>query len=174
MSENEKELKTLQNRANKSIELTGFLTLVFPALGYLYTARYASAFISFLILCLIIFNATYDYAFEAGFPYLFFALITAVENSRSVSDAKNVVQQKVQKAQKVSQPISNNQTPLAVLDVQILKIGKERGEVTMADLVIETGMPPEKVRQTVKELECHDLMRSSNREHDGAVVYRVI
>lgn len=98
-------------------------------------------------------------------------MASAVENSLSVSKARKLTQQKEQKA---SQSASNNQTFHAALNVQILKLAKQHGEVTLADLVIETEMPPEKVRKVVIELERHDLMRSSNRQHDDAVVYRVI
>ncbi|MBD2039083.1 hypothetical protein [Microcoleus sp. FACHB-672] len=173
MPETEKELKPMQNSANKSILVTAIFTFFFPLLGYLYTGRYATAFITFVVLCLLFFNEDFMYNFgSVAFNlYLFFAMLSAAENSIFVGKARRLTQQK---EQKVSQPASNNQTPLPDLNVQILKLAKKHGEVTLADLVIETGMPPEKVREIVKDLDRHDLMRSSNREHDGAVVYRII
>lgn len=179
MSEIEKDLKSMQNRAKKSILVTAILTLFFPPFGYFYTGRYATAFITFLILGLLIFseNSIYYYNPVDFTFYFFLAMASAVENSLSVGKARRLTQQKEQKEQKeekVSQPVSNNQTSHPDLNVQILKLAKQHGEVTLADLVIETGMPPEKVRKVVIELERHDLMRSSNRQHDGAVVYRVI
>ena len=100
--------------------------------------------------------------------YGFLALGVAVENSISVRKAREIAQQKG------LQSGSDSYARLPDAKVQILKIGKKHGEVTLADLVIETGLPPEKVREVVIELERQDLVRSYNREHDGAVVYRVI
>ena len=60
------------------------------------------------------------------------------------------------------------------LTVTLLRFAQEKGEVTMADCVIKTGKSPEELRGTLLELEHQDLLRSGNRESDGAVVYRIV
>ena len=60
------------------------------------------------------------------------------------------------------------------LTVTLLKLAQEKGEVTMADCVIKTGKSPEELRSTLLELEHQDLLRSGNRESDGAVVYHIV
>ncbi len=156
------ELKNILKRANKDIVVTAFITLFMPWAGYLYTVRYKAALIAFFAMFFIIFVK------KANSLFVFFLLGAAVENSISVLKAREIVEQKV------LQSASDRYAHLPDAKMQILKIGKQRGEVTLADLVIETGLPPEQVREVVRELERQDLVRSYNREHDGAVVYRVI
>ncbi|HEY9737290.1 MAG TPA: hypothetical protein V6D06_13440, partial [Trichocoleus sp.] len=60
------------------------------------------------------------------------------------------------------------------LRIELLKLAKRQGEMTLADFVITTGQSVDEVRSTLVELEKHDLMRSSNRDSDGAVVYRAV
>ncbi|HEY9604538.1 MAG TPA: hypothetical protein V6C85_23235 [Allocoleopsis sp.] len=162
MSESEKELKNILKRANKDIVATAFITLFMPWAGYLYTVRYKAALIAFFVMFFIISVK------KANSLFVFFLLGAAVENSISVRKAREIVEQKV------LQSASDRYAHLPDAKMQILKIGKQRGEVTLADLVIETGLPPEQVREVVMGLERQDLVRSYNREHDGAVVYRVI
>lgn len=168
MSESEKELINIQKRANKKIWITALLTLFIHWAGYLYTVRYKAALIAFFAMFFLI-SAKETMGEDTGDSiYGFLALGVAVENSISVRKARELAQQKG------LQSGSDSYARLPDAKVQILKIGKKHGEVTLADLVIETGLPPEKVREVVIELERQDLMRSYNREHDGAVVYRVI
>jgi uncharacterized membrane protein len=168
MSESEKELINIQKRANKKIWITALLTFLIPFAGYLYTVRYRAAIIAFFAMFFLIFAEDSMGEDTADSLYGFFAIGVAVENSISVRKARELAQQKG------FQSGSDSYARLPDAKVQILKLGKQYGEVTLADLVIETGLPPEKVREVVMELERQDLVRSYNREHDGAVVYRVI
>jgi uncharacterized membrane protein len=168
MPESEKELKSIQKRANKKIWITALLSFFIPFAGYLYTVRYRAAIIAFFSMLLLISAEDTMDEDAANTLYSFFAIGVAVENSISVRKARELAQQKG------FQSSSDSYARLPNANVEILKLGKERGEVTLADIVIETGLPPEKVREVVMELERQDLVRSYNREHDGAVVYRVV
>jgi hypothetical protein len=44
----------------------------------------------------------------------------------------------------------------------------------MADCVLKTGKKPEELKRTLLQLEGQDLLRTGNRESDGAVVYRIV
>jgi uncharacterized membrane protein len=170
MSESEKTLRTIQTRANRKIWITAVLTLLFPFAGYIYTIRYKAAIIAFFAMFFLM-SAEEAMDMEedtASSLYGFFIIALTAENSLSVRKARELAQQKG------LQLGSNHYAPLPDAKVQILKFGKQQGEVTLADLVIETGLPPEKIRDMVMELERQDLVRSYNREHDGAIVYRVI
>jgi hypothetical protein len=48
------------------------------------------------------------------------------------------------------------------------------GEVTLSDLVVETGRTPQEIRTILEELQREDLMRIHNRSRDGAVVYSAV
>lgn len=168
MRENKKNLKDIQKRANKRIWITALITLFIPFFGYLYTVRYRAAIITFFAMFFII--SAEDVMDEdfADTLYSFFAIGVAVENSISIRKAKELAQHKG------LQSGSYSYARLPDIKVQILKFSKGCGEVTLADLVIETGLPPEKVREVLTQLEYEDLVRSYNREQDGAVVYRVV
>jgi DNA-binding IclR family transcriptional regulator len=57
--------------------------------------------------------------------------------------------------------------------VQIIKVGKQQGDMTLTDFVVATELPPAQVKETLMELEHLDLVRSHNRESDGVVAYQV-
>ncbi|NES95888.1 MAG: hypothetical protein F6K32_11755, partial [Desertifilum sp. SIO1I2] len=60
------------------------------------------------------------------------------------------------------------------LNVKLLKLAKARGEISLADCVIETSLPPEKIQGVLNDLQRQDLIRVANRSSDGAVVYRIV
>jgi TM2 domain-containing membrane protein YozV len=60
------------------------------------------------------------------------------------------------------------------LDIQILRLCRDRDGATLSDCVIETASAPEIVKETVSSL-CRDgLLIVDNRIPDGAVIYRAI
>jgi len=71
---------------------------------------------------------------------------------------------------------SQKQSPnnVAAEQTQILRLMRMRGEVTLADIVIETNIPVDKVRSLLVELERNDCIRSRNRDSDGGIVYYVV
>lgn len=168
MSNTEKNLRNIQKRAHKKIWITAILTLLIPFGGYIYTVRYRAAILAFFTMFFLISAEDVMKKDNADTLYGFFLIGAATENSLSVRRAREIAKQKG------LQSGSDSYAPLPSTKVQILKIGKVRGEVTLADLVIETELPPEKVREVLTELEREDLVRSYNREQDGAVVYRVV
>lgn len=168
MSESEKALKNIHKRANKKIWITALVTFFLPFVGYFYTVRYRAAIIAFFAMFFLISAEDAMDEDTANTLYGFLAIGVAVENSISVRKAKELAQQKGLHSG------SDSYARLPDIKVQILKFSKGCGEVTLADLVIETGLSPEKVREVLTQLEHEDLVRSYNREQDGAVVYRIV
>ncbi|MBD2259646.1 hypothetical protein [Pseudanabaena sp. FACHB-2040] len=159
------DLETTETRklAKKNLWVTGLLTFPLPFVGYLYTARYPLASITCAIW--LICSAAVDEDF-AG-PIVGFLMIgSTIENMVAVLRARS---------ERGETGLQLQQYP-QVRDVRIelLKLAKSQGEVTLADCVIATELPADEVRLLLSEFEYQDLMRSSNRESDGAIVYRVV
>ena len=57
------------------------------------------------------------------------------------------------------------------LDVQILKVCRDRNGATLSDCIIETEVSPDEVKSKVKALCSAELLVVGNREPDGAVIY---
>ena len=91
---------------------------------------------------------------------------TSIENVVAVVRAKNIHREMGQKDQQ--------QQGTRKLQVELLKLTQQRGEVTLADCVIATQGEIDDVRTILLELERQDLIRSANRASDGAVVYRIV
>ncbi len=60
------------------------------------------------------------------------------------------------------------------LDVQILKLCRDQEGATLSDCVIATGKSPKDVKSKVQELCLAELLIISNRESDGAVIYKAV
>ncbi|NJK40744.1 MAG: TM2 domain-containing protein [Acaryochloridaceae cyanobacterium SU_2_1] len=60
------------------------------------------------------------------------------------------------------------------LNVQILKTCRDQQGATLSDCVIATGVSPEEVKATVKDLCRADLLSIDNRASDGAVIYKAV
>lgn len=60
------------------------------------------------------------------------------------------------------------------LDVQILKICRDQQGATISDCVIATEKSPDVVKAKVQELYLAELLVVSNREIDGAVIYKAV
>ncbi len=162
-------LEKTQKLAQKSTLLTGTLTFFLPLIGYIYTGRYkalfktASILLGILLLCFMADPSIEDDEdFMTGMMFLYGAG-TALENSRSVSHAKKRLQ-----AQRVK-VLNPDQ-----MKIQILKLAKQQGTITVADCVLETGESVAEIRQLLGELQQEDLMQIDNRESDGAIIYRII
>ncbi|WP_413166926.1 hypothetical protein ACL6C3_09510 [Capilliphycus salinus ALCB114379] len=165
------ELEKTKKLAEKNTRATAFLTFFMPLLGYIYTGRYKAMlmslgmFVGVTGICVagdLELDETEDLTLALQVLY---GVGTAVENSRAVSQAKRRLQE--QKFKTIN-PTAEQQK------IQLLRLAKTQGEVTLADCVLEINSPAAEVRQLLKELQQEDLMIVGNRETDGAVVYRII
>jgi hypothetical protein len=150
-------------RANKSPWIAGILTLVLPFAGYIYTSRKWLALVVFLVWLPLI-TGPNDETISTLLGFLMFGTmienIISIYRARTISAATNSQAQQ----QKVTQD----------LRVTLLKLARQKGQITVADCVISTGKAVDEIRSILSELECEDLLRSDNREHDGALVYKVV
>jgi hypothetical protein len=150
--------------AQKPVWGVGLLTLFLTPAGYLYTGRKKLALI-ILVFWLPLILAPEDN--ETLTTLLGFFIIGAtIENVMAVYKARGTVNESGVNIEQGEEPSG--------LTVALLRLAQEKGEVTMADCVIKTGKSPEELRNTLLELENHDLLRSGNRESDGAVVYKIV
>jgi hypothetical protein len=150
--------------AKKSAWGAGLLTFFLTPVGYLYTGRKKLALLTLVIWLPLILADVDDGPLSALLGFLIIG--APIENVMAIHRARGAVKE---------MGISAEQEEEAGdLTVSLLKLAQEKGEVTMADCVIKTGKSPEELRDTLLELEHHDLLRSGNRESDGAVVYRVV
>ncbi|MEA5498636.1 hypothetical protein VB834_08025 [Limnoraphis robusta Tam1] len=163
------ELDQTQKLAQKNTRATAFLTLFFPLLGYIYTGRYKALLVSLGIfvgvagICIAGDpNLEDEEDFILGLQVLY-GVGTALENSRAVSQAKK-------RLQEPKFPAINPDRQ----KIQLLRLAKAQGEVTLADCVLEINCSAAEVRLLLDELQREDLMIVGNRERDGAVVYRII
>ena len=60
------------------------------------------------------------------------------------------------------------------LDIEILKLCRDRNGATLSDCVIDTSASPKEVKKVIHELCVDELLIIDNRESDGAVIYRPI
>jgi hypothetical protein len=162
-------LEKTKKLAQKGTLLTGILTFFMPLIGYMYTGRYKALFKTFgiffgiLVLCFMAEpSLDEDEDFMTGMMFLYGAG-TALENTRAVIHGKK--------------RLKNQQIPALNPDkvkIQLLKVAKAQGAITVADCVLETGCSAAEVRQYLEELQQEDLIRVDNRESDGAIIYRII
>ena len=149
--------------AKKSAWGAGLLTFFLTPAGYLYTGRKKLALI-FLVLWLPLIMAPDNDTLSALLGFLIIG--ATIENVMAIRKARGTVKESGVNVEQGEEPSG--------LTVALLRLAQEKGEVTMADCVIKTGKSPEELRNTLLELENHDLLRSGNCESDGAVVYRLV
>ena len=149
--------------AKKSAWGAGLLTFFLTPAGYLYTGRKKLALI-ILVLWLPLIMAPDNDTLSALLGFLIIG--ATIENIMAIRKARETVKESGVNVEQGEEPSG--------LTVVLLRLAQEKGEVTMADCVIKTGKSPEELRNTLLELENHDLLRSGNRESDGAVVYRLV
>ncbi len=163
------ELEKTKKLAQKNTRATAFLTFFMPLLGYIYTGRYKAMlmslglFIGVTGVCVagdLELDEKEDLTLALQFIY---GVGTAVENARAVSQAKK-------RLQEPKFPAINPEHQ----KIQLLRLAKAQGEVTLADCVLEINCSAPEVRLLLEELQREDLMIVDNREPDGAVVYRII
>ena len=170
MSNLNRNSQKIQKRADKNLWMTALLTLFIPFGGYIYTIRYTTAVISFLTM-MFFFSAEEVEVIDDDLIsplYGLCAVGVAVENSLSVRRARELI-----KKQGLTLG-SNAPVPLFHAQVQIIKMGKQQGEMTITDFVVATELPPTQVKATLIELERLDFVQSYNRESDGALVYKIV
>ncbi|EAW35163.1 hypothetical protein [Lyngbya sp. PCC 8106] len=160
-----------QKLAEKSTWATGVLTFFLLPIGYIYTGRYRALLKGFgitigvLVLCFIADPSLEDDEdFTDGIGGLY-VIAATVENTRAVHKAKQLKGKPVGKTK-------NN--PAQDVQVQLIKLARKEGEMTIADCVLETGLNPQEVRVILDGLLREDVIRIDNRERDGAVVYRLV
>lgn len=156
----------INKRAGKNLWITSILTFLIPFGGYIYTVRYRAAVIIFFLMMMLLSDEVIDDSSEE--LYSFFIFGAAIENVISVQKARKLGQNK---------PIQPSRIPLKQLpnlQVEVLKVGKAQGEMTLSDFVIATEASPDIMTEILMELERADMVRVYNRESDGVVVYQVI
>lgn len=160
----------IQKRADKNLGITALLTLFVPFGGYIYTLRYTAAVLTFLATMFLFSAEEMEIVDDDVLSPLYglFAVSAAVENSLSVRKARELTRKPG------LTPLSTAPISFPQAQVQIIKVGKQQGEMTVTDFVVATELPPAQVKETLMELEHSDLVRSHNRESDGVVVYQVI
>lgn len=174
MAKLDKEIRIAQNRAQKNAWAAGLLTLFLPfGIGQIYTARYGVAVLALLgfSFCVSLEDVLGEDASETLLAM--FAIGTTVENVRSIRQSRQFLRERGLPIGTQTQELR----PPAIVakpKVRVLKAIKAGREVSLADLVIETGMEIDELRALLLTLEREDLIRSRNREGDGAVVYRVV
>ncbi|MDA0209232.1 MULTISPECIES: hypothetical protein [Desertifilum] len=160
------DLERTQKLAQKGLWTTGLLTFFFPLLGYMYTGRYKALLKGFgiclgaLFVFFLINPSAADDEDSANGIFFLYLVGATIDNTRAVRKAKNSVG---------TQPVLNPD-----LNVKLLKLAKAKGEISLADCVIETSLPPEKIQGVLNDLQRQDLIRVANRSSDGAVVYRIV
>ncbi|MDB9315788.1 hypothetical protein PN462_21925 [Spirulina sp. CS-785/01] len=168
MSDTEQTLQKIQKQAKKKIWITAILTFFVPFGGYLYTLRYTASLLAFIAMMLLISAEDVIGEDPSDTLYGFFIFGVAIENSLAVKKARDKAQEKG------LQLDSTPQASLPNAKVQILKAGKQQSEFTVSDIVVMTELSPERVKPLLLEMEREDLIRSYNRDSDGAIVYKVI
>ncbi|MEL7039134.1 MAG: hypothetical protein AAFO04_26520 [Cyanobacteria bacterium J06592_8] len=163
------ELETTKKLAQKQTKATAYLTLFMPLLGYIYTGRYKAMLMGlgiFLGVTGICVSGDLDFKKKENLTLALQTLYgvgSAIENARAVSQAKKRLKQ--------------SKTPAINSDrqkIQLLRLAKAQGEVTLVDCVLELNSSASEVRQLLHELQTEELMIVENRENDGAVVYRIL
>ncbi|MGF1492921.1 MAG: hypothetical protein ACFBSC_10820 [Microcoleaceae cyanobacterium] len=155
--------------ADKNPSITGIITFFCPPLGYVYTSRYQALITTFGIFCGTIFLCLVSKpSLQRQEDFLqkmmwFYGAGAAIENVRAVK-----------RSQKAIKPKNPPQLQPDYSKIQILKLAKQQGEVTLADCVLEIKQAPSDVRLLLEELQREGLMEIDNRERDGAVIYRII
>lgn len=177
MISEQKELEILEKLADKNSWLTGVLTFFMLPVGYIYTRRFKAMFIGFGItigLTALCFagdpSLENDDDFSSGVSFLYMMGAT-IDNVRAVNNAKKRLRD-LQKFHHIPNHLIQQEAPN--LKLTLLRFIKQKGEVTVADCVIETGQEANKIRETLQELLKDDLITITNRDSDGAVVYHVI
>jgi hypothetical protein len=178
----------LKELAKKSIWGASLSTLFLTPVGYLYTGRKKLALIALVIWLPLLLLSEESDALNSLLG--FFILGATIENILAIQRAREAVKKNdfnLDKDSEVSK-LSIALLKLAQakfryvqglvqgqqLSITLLKLAQVKGEITMADCVIKTGKKPEELLKTLIELERHDMLRSGNRESDGAVVYRIV
>lgn len=150
--------------AKKPVWGVGLLTLFLTPVGYLYAGRKK------LALIILVFWLPLILAPDDNEPLTtllgFFIIGATIENVMAVYKARETVKERSINPEPEGE--ANN------LTVALLKLAQEKGEITMADCVIKTGKKPEELRPILLELEQQDLLRTDNRESDGAIIYRFV
>ncbi|WP_204137127.1 hypothetical protein [Halomicronema sp. CCY15110] len=156
--------RKVKQLAKKNRWIAGLLTLFITPAGYLYTGRKKLALIT-LVIWLPLIMAPEDN--DTLSTLLGFLIIGAtVENVIAINRAKAIAKElgvDVEQAEEISD-----------LRIELLKLVQQKGPVTMADCVIQTGQDVDEIRAVLVKLESQDLVRSGNRDSDGAVVYTIV
>ncbi len=150
--------------AQKSVWITGLLAVFFTPAAYLYTDRKKIALITLFIWLPLILSEADDGPLNTLLGFLIIG--ATIENVVTVLKAKEIA--------KGLGTTSDPSEDFSDLAVTLLKLAQEKGEMTMADCVLKTGKQPEELKKTLFQLEGQDLLRTGNRERDGAVVYRIV
>jgi hypothetical protein len=168
-----KEKVRLANLAHKNIFLLSFLTIVFtPIVGYAYTGRYLQLIVSFVAFFITLsFSINYELYSFVTYSLIGWYLLSSIENSLAVSNARDkLVNESFEGSSE--NPIYFGKKSNENIQIQLLKLMRQKRGVTLADCVIETGMNSQKIKPVLEQMVKDDLITVNNRTEDGTIIYR--
>ncbi len=155
------EIETVEQRSSKSMPIAGILGLLLPFAGYWYINRWWQGTL-ILIVEIRALVALVRGANNAIVSLLLLSSsIAIIDNLWTIASARRRLEGMTQQ-----QPFD--------LQLQVLQIIRTQKEVSLADLLLEIQQPIEKLNNILSQLEQQDLIRSENRQSDGALLYRII
>jgi hypothetical protein len=157
--------------AQKPLWLTGLLTFALPFAGYLYAGRPTFALLSFglWVPCVALGDSPLPLAPSRDLLTCLMVGTTA-ENLITLFKARRPTVPNPIRPWRLPRP----QPQPPDLTLTLLKTLKAQGETALAECVIATESAIDDVRTCLHHLETQDLIRSRNRDSDGAIVYRIV
>ncbi|WP_204140707.1 hypothetical protein [Halomicronema sp. CCY15110] len=156
--------RKVKKLAKKNTWIAGLLTFFITPAGYFYTGRQKLALIVLVIWLPLIMADTDNETLSALLGVL--VIGATIENVVAIHRARAAAKELGVDAEQAEE--TGN------LRIELLKLVQQKGPVTMADCVIQTGKEVDEIRSMLVQLESQDLVRSGNRDSDGAVIYTIV
>lgn len=164
----DKKIISAEKLANKKINISVIVSLFLPFAGYIYTGRWLSVCICLVLWFIIVGSAESTAEGGGTILSLIIGIVAAIDNLTSINRAKRLVQS-VNEQKKSTTHINHSD------ELRILKILRQHSRgMSLADIIIETELPSQVVKEIVIRLEKDDLVRSYNRSDDGALIYKIV
>ncbi|MCT7961830.1 hypothetical protein NG791_14230 [Laspinema sp. D1] len=168
--------------AQKNIFVLLLLTIGFNAFGgYIYTGRYFRLIIFWGIMYLfvtVIDTPGIEIAPEFSFVIPASYVISFIDNYFAINKARNKLIYDLlgPDDENQYQPQNTQNTPYNKFEkniqIRLIKLAREKGEITKTDCVLETGMSAKKIQTILDQMLKDELIAVSNRTDDGVIVYR--
>ena len=156
--------RKVKKLAKKNTWIAGLLTFFITPAGYFYTGRQKWALLVLVIWLPLIMADTDNETLSALLGVL--VIGATIENVVAIHRARAAAKELGVDAEQAEET--------GDLRIELLKLVQQKGPVTMADCVIQTGKEVDEIRSMLVQLESQDLVRSGNRDSDGAVVYTIV